>query len=127
LLVHHMMDRISRERGRPVPRIEPEVMDMIERYSWPGNVRQLENALHRLVIVSRDETISRAAIEADASLRQMPLTSEQSAPLFSMERTEKEEIKRALQVSDGNRERAAKLLGISRATIYRKIREYDLE
>jgi Nif-specific regulatory protein len=126
LLVHHILDRISRERGRPAPVVDPEVMTILERYSWPGNVRQLENALHRLVIYSRDDVVSREAIEADSGLRQMLLGPERE-PLFSLERTEKAQIQRALEACKGNREKAAKLLGISRATIYRKIREYKLE
>jgi Nif-specific regulatory protein len=125
LLVHHILDRISRERGRSSPVVERDVMDMLEKHPWPGNVRQMENALHRLVIHARDDVISRDAVEADTGLRQMLLGPEKE-PLFSLERTEKAQIERALEASGGNRERAAKLLGISRATIFRKIREYKL-
>jgi transcriptional regulator of acetoin/glycerol metabolism len=85
----------------------------------------MENVLHRLVIHARDDLISRDAVEADTGLRQMLLGPEKE-PLFSLERTEKAQIQRALEACGGNRERAAKLLGISRATIFRKIREYKL-
>jgi DNA-binding NtrC family response regulator len=126
LLVHHLLDRISRERGRPAPLVERDVMEMLERYAWPGNVRQLENAIHRLAIHARDNVISRDAVEADGGLTKMFLAPEKGS-LFSLQRTEKVQIERALEACGGNREKAAALLGISRATIFRKIREYNLD
>jgi DNA-binding NtrC family response regulator len=127
LLVEHLLERISKERGRPVPRLGRGVMEVLEKYRWPGNVRQLENVLHRLVVLAGDGPIDLALIESDDALRRSLLGVEKEAePLLSLERTEREQIRRALALSGGNRERAARLLGISRATMYRKIKEYEL-
>jgi DNA-binding NtrC family response regulator len=126
LLTDHFLERIARERGRKPPRLEREVLELLERYAWPGNVRQLENVLQRLSLLAGERAITREVLESDEGLRQVFLPRAQAAPLFSLEQTEREEIRKALEAAAGNRDRAARLLGISRATIYRKIREYRL-
>ena len=127
LLVDHLMERISRERGRETPRLTAEVMALLEGYPWPGNVRQLENTLQRLALLAADGPITREVVEADDGLSRALLGDLAARePVYSLERNEKEQIRRALEACGGNRNRAARMLGISRATIYRKIKEYDL-
>jgi transcriptional regulator with GAF, ATPase, and Fis domain len=126
-LVGHLLEQIASARGRVAPRIESEVLDAMERYPWPGNVRQLENVLRRVSMLAGDLTITRGVIELDADLSRMLFGKQAVAgPLLSMVKTEEEQIRRALEAAGGNRDRAARLLGISRATIYRKMREYSL-
>ena len=127
LLASHLLERISLQRARPAPRVDREVMDLFERYSWPGNVRQLENALQRLALLAGDGAVTRELVESEPELKRMLLASAASPEaVFSLERSERDQIDRALRAADGNRDRAARLLGISRATIYRKIKEYGL-
>jgi two-component system response regulator HydG len=127
LLVRHLLERIAEGRRRPTPRIDVEVLDALERYPWPGNVRQLENVLRRLSLMAGDAPITREVVESDADLARLVLAKTASAtPILSMVKTEEEQIRRALDASGGNRDRAARLLGISRATIYRKMREFGL-
>jgi len=126
LLTDHFLERTGREMGRATPGIEPRVMELLERCDWPGNVRQLENAIQRLVLLAGDGTITRALVESDPGLRAMLLAESAAGPVFSLERNEKQQIEEALRVSDGNRVRAAEMLGISRATIFRKIKTYGL-
>ena len=126
-LVGHLLEQIAAARGRATPRIDSEILDAMERYSWPGNVRQLENVLRRVSLLAGDGAITRGLIEADADLSRMFLGKQaQAGPLLSMVKTEEDQIRRALDAAAGNRDRAARLLGISRATIYRKMREYSL-
>jgi two-component system response regulator HydG len=125
LLVDHLLHRISQQRGRPAPVLERDVVDLLQRYTWPGNVRQLENVLQRLALLAGDGPISATHVEADPELRSALLRSTSPA-MFSLERSEMEQIKRALIAANGSRDQAAKLLGISRATIYRKIKEFGL-
>jgi Nif-specific regulatory protein len=126
-LAGHLLEQIALARGRTTPRIEPEILDAMECYSWPGNVRQLENVLRRISLLAGDAAITRDVIESDAELARMFLGKQlQAGPLLSMVKTEEEQIRRALEAAAGNRDRAARLLGISRATIYRKMREYSL-
>jgi len=127
LLTGHLMERIARERGREAPRIDGEVVDLLERCAWPGNVRQLENAIQRLALLAGDGPVTLRTVRSDEGLRRALLGErDPSVPVLSLSKTEEEQIRRALKESRGNRDRAAKLLGISRATIYRKLREYGI-
>jgi two-component system response regulator HydG len=126
LLTRHFLERTGREMGRKAPRIEARVMEMLERCDWPGNVRQLENAVQRLVLLAGESAITPAHVESDPGLRAMLLAESSEGPVFSLERNEKEQIEEALRASGGNRARAAQMLGISRATIFRKIKTYGL-
>jgi transcriptional regulator with GAF, ATPase, and Fis domain len=127
LLVDFMSKRIAEERGREAPRIATEVIRRFERYPWPGNVRQLQNVVQRLSLLAGSGPIDVAMIESDRELSRLFAAgrSAEQAP-FSLQANERERIRAALRQADGNRNRAAKLLGISRATIYRKIKEYGL-
>jgi Nif-specific regulatory protein len=126
-LAGHLMEQIASARGRAAPRIDAEILDAMERYPWPGNVRQLENVLRRISLLAGDAPITREVIESDSGLALMFLGKQaEMGPLLSMVKTEEEQIRRALEAAAGNRDRAARLLGISRATIYRKMREYSL-
>jgi transcriptional regulator with PAS, ATPase and Fis domain len=126
VLVQHLLEKISKARGRRAPRVEPDVLELFARYTWPGNVRQLENVLQRLALLSGDGPIHRELLKADPGLERLFVTVETIGPQFSLERTEREQIRRALEAARGNREKAALMLGISRATIYRKIKELKL-
>ncbi len=127
LLVAHLMERIAKERGRPAPKVTDEAMEIFERYGWPGNVRQLENVLQRLVLLAGERPMDRKLIESDPHLKQTLLAKETwQEPVFSLERNEREQIERALRAAGGNRNRAARMLGISRATLYRRIKEFHL-
>jgi len=127
-LIDFLLERIARERGRPAPAIEPEVRVRLERYAWPGNVRQLENTLQRLALLAGDRPISLAVLCSDDSCRRTVLADqpEEAAQAFSLDDAARDQVRRALQAAGGNRERAARLLGVSRATIYRKIKHLGL-
>jgi two-component system response regulator HydG len=125
LLIEHFLARIARERGRATPPVRAEVADLLQRASWPGNVRQLENALQRLILLAGDGPITIQTIEADPGLRDA-LISGGGKPILSLKQNERERIAEALEAAGGNRAEAAKLLGISRATIFRKLKQYDL-
>jgi len=127
LLVRHFVDRISRDRGVPSPRIDGEILERLEAARWPGNVRQLENTLRRLVLLAGDGAIDRGTVEADDGLRHLLFGPDAAAESpFSLDRNEREQIRRALDACEGSKTLAARMLGVSRATIYRKVKEYGL-
>ncbi len=127
LLTASLIERIAKERGRATPKVEDAVLDVLERYSWPGNVRQLENVLQRLSLLAGDGAITLALLEADENLRRTFFGDRTPAvPVLSLAKNEEEQIRRALAEAGGNRDRAARMLGISRATVYRKIKEYGI-
>ncbi len=128
-LVDHLLARIARERGREVPAIDSSVRSLLERFSWPGNVRQLENTLQRMVLLAGDEPMSLSLLESDESFRKTFLhgRSRSVAPGgLTLRDAARDQLRRALHTAGGNREQAARLLGVSRATIYRKIRDLGL-
>jgi Nif-specific regulatory protein len=127
LLVDHFLRKIARERDRSSPRLRAPVVDLLETYHWPGNIRQLENVLQRLTLLAGEAPITVSVVESDRELRRTLIgETDDSAPIYSLERSEEQRIREALRAASGNRTRAAKLLGISRATIFRKIKQYGL-
>jgi Nif-specific regulatory protein len=127
LLTASLIERIAKERGRATPRVENEVLDLLERYPWPGNVRQLENVLQRLSLLAGDGAVTLSLLQSDENLRRTFLGDRTPAvPVLSLAKNEEEQIRRALKEAAGNRDQAARLLGISRATVYRKIKEYGI-
>ncbi len=127
LLATHFLDRIGRERGRAPAALDEPVLALLERYAWPGNVRELENTIQRVSVLAGREPITLDVIESDPGLRQTLLREAAAGPpALSLRHGEREQIRRALEASQGNRRRAARLLGVSRATIYRKIRQHGL-
>jgi transcriptional regulator with GAF, ATPase, and Fis domain/tetratricopeptide (TPR) repeat protein len=127
LLVDHFLKRIAEQRGRPPHVVADDALSLFEAYGWPGNVRELENVLTRLVLLAGEGPVTAAVIEADPGLRRA-LTHDAASgkPAFSLKDGEKEQIRRAIEAAGGNRSRAAGLLGVSRATLYRKIRQHGI-
>jgi DNA-binding NtrC family response regulator len=120
LLASNVLARIAAERGRTPCVIDDEAMALFERYSWPGNVRELQNTLQRLSLLAGDRAISVELIESDPVLRRSLMPAIENAKgTFSLKLGEKEQLHRAIKAAGGNRRKAAELLGISRATLYR--------
>jgi transcriptional regulator with GAF, ATPase, and Fis domain len=127
LLAEHFLRRIAEERARDPVRVDDDVLALFEEYAWPGNVRQLENTLRRLTLLGGGRPITRSMIEADPKARAALLPEGGGTPrLLSLKLAEKEQVRRALERAGGNRRRAAALLSVSRATLYRKLKEHGL-
>jgi DNA-binding NtrC family response regulator len=115
----------AKRMGRKITGIVPRAVDQILRYEWPGNVRELENAMERAVALA-------SGIRVD--LEDLPEEIRQAfpKPVVSMGKVqplseiEKEYILTVLELNDGNQTRTAKQLGIGSATLYRKLKRYDL-
>ena len=127
LLTSHILERIAAERGRPPCAIDSDAMGLFERYAWPGNVRELQNALQRLTLLAGDRTISVALIESDPVLSRTLIHAREAGKVaFSLKSGEREQLRQAIAAAGGNRRKAAGLLGVSRATLYRKLGQHDL-
>jgi transcriptional regulator with PAS, ATPase and Fis domain len=119
-LAKHFIEKYARAMGKPVKRISPEAEELLIGYRWPGNVRELENAVERAMVVGKG-----AAIQP----QDLPLHLENNASgpsERSLAGMEKDHIERVLTEMDGNVTRSAKVLGIDRATLYNKIKKYDI-
>jgi transcriptional regulator of acetoin/glycerol metabolism len=93
----------------------PEAAELLKAHAWPGNVKELRSVIERMALTGK-----RGAVHPT----DLPEQIRSVRPLSMIERAELEAIRRALQEADGNRSRAAEILGLSRATIYRKMRAY---
>ena len=129
LLVDHFLRQLSERHGKSVHGLSPEVRKFLLRYDWPGNVRELRNCLEHMIVVTTDSELGEDDLpeylleEADLSPGKVTLDSMAGQPL---EEVEKHHIARTLELVDGNREKAAQLLGIGERTLYRKLQKYDL-
>jgi transcriptional regulator with GAF, ATPase, and Fis domain len=127
LLVARFLEEASRENGRPAPAVTPEALALFVRYSWPGNVRELESAVRRLALLCGGEPITAELIGSDPALaRTLGAGGRRAEPAISLAAGEREQLEKALAATEGNRAAAARLLGISRATMYRKLRRHGL-
>ena len=127
LLAAHVLEKIAAERGRRGWTVDDDAMALLARYRWPGNVRELQNTLQRLSLLAGERAISVALIESDPILSRtlIPAREAQKASL-TLAAGEREQIRQAIDAAGGNRRNAAKLLGVSRATLYRKLDRHGL-
>ena len=121
LLAQHFLKKFAVENQKEITGFSPEANDFLLKYEWPGNVRELENAIERAVILAKNSYIE------VADLPQESLTLAHSAPSGkSLAEAEKNHILNVLNRTGGNYSEAARILGISRVTLYNKIRAYGL-
>jgi len=110
------------------PRITPDFLANLRRHSWPGNVRELANLMRRAVTLCRGEIAigSLEPFELRATLQTVSAETGQLRPGISLETMEKRLLEMTLEATDGNRSRAAEMLGVSLRTVRNKIRDYGL-
>ncbi len=102
------------------------VMDIFESYPWPGNVRELEHAIEHSFVLCRDEMIDLQHIPAEIKEHHSKHHIG-SGDQYVNEADEKQELITALERTDWNKAKAARLLGISRPTLYRKLEKFNME
>jgi transcriptional regulator of acetoin/glycerol metabolism len=120
-LVEHFNRQLSTRHNLPMRRFGPGVMEALRAHPWPGNVRELRNLIERLLLTSNGETIARDDLPAEFA------RGGGAQPSSSLVEAERETIARVLQQERGNLAGAARRLGISRSTIYRKMVRYGIE
>lgn len=133
LLARHFLEKICRDMNRPLMLVNKEAMQAIEAYSWPGNVREMENVIERTVALADDETITLEDLPPNIA------EAESIQPSFSTQlpeggtdmpaaiaEIERQMIGQALSRSNGVKARAAELLGINRTTLVEKIKRLEL-
>jgi transcriptional regulator with PAS, ATPase and Fis domain len=126
-LARHFLDAFNQKLGRTVAGISPQVHDILARYPWPGNVRELANVIERAMVVSKGSMILPENLPPHLFEARVTRVSEgQRLPELSLEAAEREQILRALQAAGGKRVEAARLLGLSRRTLYRKLDRYGI-
>lgn len=102
--------------------LTPSFLDVLMRYSWKGNIRELKNVIERAVILADGSTLLPESLPLDVQSSANSITS----PAFDLETVEKKHIAQILQYTHGNKAETARLLGIGLSTLYRKIEQYQL-
>ena len=127
-LAEHFMSELAREYGRRRKTFDPMAMSVLQRYRWPGNVREMRNVLERLMIMVPGDTIAPADLsflEGGAGIDIAP--GEVSMPLHdARDIFEREYILKALASQHGNISRTADVLGVERSNLYRKMRGFGI-
>nr|WP_158935005.1 sigma-54-dependent Fis family transcriptional regulator [Burkholderia sp. S171] len=129
LLVEHFNRRLALRHAVPLRRLNPEVMAVLRAYSWPGNVREMRNIIENLLLTSREEEVGLDELPAELLAETETVSTAEPVPLrsSSLEETERAAIARAVYGAHGNLAQAARSLGVSRSTLYRKLEIYQLE
>ena len=125
LLLQHNIQRFSEENEVHPVRIDPSAMKVLEQYDWPGNIRELRNFAENVVVMKRGGNVTKYDLERKFSndMGDLNYHDEMINPL-SVEENEKRLLRNALVEVSGNRTKAAKLLGISRRTLHRKLLQW---
>lgn len=126
LLIYYFLKQAAEEYGKPIEGLEPEVQQALISYGWPGNVRQLKNVIENMVVLAAGDTVGVDLLPAEIKPRHADVGDINSLAGISIEQAEKVLIRNTLKMTGGNREQAAKMLGIGERTLYRKIKEYDI-
>ena len=123
LLIHHFAARFAADAEKPVPRFSDGALSALRGYHWPGNVRELENVIQRLVVMGEGDTLD--VVDLPELMRFSALRG--SGLHRTLAEVEVEHIRLVLQSVDGNKTRAASILGIDRKTLREKLKNYNLE
>jgi DNA-binding NtrC family response regulator len=123
LLINYFKKKFALEMGKPVPRFSDDVLLTLRQCAWPGNIRELENLVHRLIIMSDSETIETADLPEWMRFS----VAKKTGLLRSLKEVEKDHILGVLEMVKGNKTRAAEILGIDRKTLRTKIQAIEEE
>lgn len=126
LLASHFLQKHA-DRDRPVPRLSDLAIERLKSYDYPGNIRELENIIQRVLVVCQEDVVEPHHLEEDigGGSDAAAAPAEQSWP--TLEENEKTYILRVLDEVEGKRAKAAEILGIDRVSLWRKIKRYGLE
>jgi two-component system NtrC family response regulator len=121
LLARHFFERLRRDAAQPLQGLAPDALSAVLRHPWPGNVRELENRMKRAVVVCEGPRITASDLGLEVAAQAPAPTLEEA-----VRGAERLAVERAWAEADGNVSRAAKLLGVSRPTVYKLLKEHGL-
>ncbi|HUO09420.1 MAG TPA: sigma-54 dependent transcriptional regulator [Phycisphaerae bacterium] len=139
LLINHVISRAPEKLGKKIDGIDAAAKNVLVAYHWPGNVRELENTIENMIVLAQSPKLTLADVPPNITGHTSPSTAIIHTPTSTTPTTaitlagknladlEKQAIEETLTAVQGNREQAAKILGIGERTLYRKIKEYGLK
>ena len=130
LLLDYFVRELAKIHGKTIKEVTPAVRQVLAEQEWPGNVRELRNWVENMTVLTRDDVLG--ADDLPSHVERLPVPAQSLLPLvptpgMTLAEAERNLIKATLDAVDGNREEAAKRLGIGERTLYRKIDRYELK
>lgn len=122
LLANHYLQYYAKKYHKVVNTIAPEALDKLKRYAWPGNIRELQHAIERAVIMTDSASLQETDFLLSRSLTSNPANNN----TLNLDEVERAAIAKALQMHSGNISKAADELGLTRASLYRRMEKYGL-
>ncbi len=133
LLATHFLRKYSEENHKLITHIAPAAIELLCSYEWPGNVREIEHVIERAVTLTMNSCLLPEDLPPKLQERTPPLRSEgfdgvtREPPLLTLEELEKQHIQEVLRATQGNKKKAAEILGINRRSLYRMAKRYSLD
>jgi len=125
-LVQQLLGRLSREIGRPVPRLEADAVEALQAHAWPGNIRELRNVLERAMLAATSPVLRSGDLRLNAAPRRSMVSAAAVPPMAeTLKEVEWLHIQRVLEEEKGSVGRASKRLGIPRSSLYQKLKLRD--
>ncbi len=129
-LVATFLERFAEQLGKHEPKITPEAFDCLMAYPWPGNIRELQNAIERSVILAEHDLLGAKQLPREVTLPpalQDAALKINGGDTLNLDEQERETILKALAQAHGNKKKAAEILGIHRPTLYSKLKRYEIK
>ncbi|OIP81648.1 MAG: hypothetical protein AUK44_09550 [Porphyromonadaceae bacterium CG2_30_38_12] len=126
-LVKYFVDMFALKMGKSITKIQPEVIDLLSNYTFPGNIRELRNILERAVILCTDTTLRPESFSLMNTIMKSEKTSDFGLNTLNLEEVEKLVILRALEISRNNKSEAARLLNIEWNALYRRLQKFAIK
>jgi two-component system response regulator HydG len=127
ILIDHFMKEVCTYHNLPMKKITPEAVNALSRHDWPGNVRELKNTIESMVVLAREDIIDIDAVPGTIQSGTSSSAGVTALAGMTLKEAEEKLIRATLELTDGNREKAATMLDIGERTLYRKIKEYGLK
>ncbi len=127
LLAYHILNTLQAQGSVTISAISQNALELLTKYAYPGNIRELENILERAVAICNGHVIRVSDLPADLSEYDLIAYQRPEGQLMTLEELEQDYIAHVLKLTDGVRNRTAEILGIDRASLWRKIKKYSLE
>ncbi|MDR7209699.1 sigma-54 dependent transcriptional regulator [Flavobacterium piscis] len=123
IFADYFLDKANQQLNKDIIGFSPEVVAIFQKYNWPGNLRELQNCVKRATLLTRGDFIESDVLPAEF----FHVQKENSGGTFSLSENEKETIIHALSRAQNNKSEAAKLLKITRKTLYNKLKQYNID
>ena len=124
LLVHHFLEKFAQQHGEPTRRFSSDAMRVLMTHAWPGNVRELENAVEHALTMGGGDVLLPEDLPASVTAPERDIIQEATLDDVSLAEVERRYILRVLEKMGSHQIKTARVLGIDRRTLYRRLRQY---